>query len=80
MTRSLDRIAADVFNIDITDVHDQMGPATFGQWTSLKHVQLAASVEDELDIKFTAREIRSIRSIGALRALVLSKSTAGPHG
>ncbi|MGH3156176.1 MAG: acyl carrier protein [Streptosporangiaceae bacterium] len=80
MTRSLNRIAADVFNIDITEVHDQMGPATFGQWTSLKQVQLAASVEDELRIKFTAREIRSIRSIGALRALVLSKSAAESHG
>jgi acyl carrier protein len=43
--RSLRAIVAQVLEIDVDEVTDDLGPATTGQWNSLRHIQLAAAVE-----------------------------------
>jgi acyl carrier protein len=67
-------IVARVLDLPAGDVHDEMGPKTVGQWTSLRHIQLIAAVEDAYGIRLNPREIRSVRSVSQLRALVLSKN------
>lgn len=77
VTGQLDDIVADVLGIPPEQVYDSTGPKTASQWTSLRHVQIVAAVEDAFAIRLTPREIRSVRTVGQLRALVLSKSDAG---
>jgi acyl carrier protein len=73
MNNQLDDIVARVLAIPAEDVTEDLGPRIAAQWTSLKHVQLIAALEDAYNIKFTPREIRSARSVSTLRGLIQNK-------
>jgi acyl carrier protein len=66
-------VVGQILEIPLDRVTDDVGPATSGQWTSLKHIQLVAAVEDAYDVRLTPREIRSIRTVGQLRGILASK-------
>jgi acyl carrier protein len=73
MNSQLDEIVARVLAIPAEDVTEDLGPRIAGQWTSLKHVQLIAALEDAYSISFTPREIRSARTVSTLRGLIRHK-------
>jgi len=74
VTASLHAIVARVLEVPPAEVHDDMGPKTARHWTSLKHIQLIAAVEDAYGIQITPREIRSVRTVAGLRMLVQAKN------
>ncbi|MFC7862886.1 acyl carrier protein [Streptomyces murinus] len=74
MAADIESIVARVLAISVDSVHDDMSPETSGVWTSLNHIRLIAAMEDAYKIKFKPKEIRSIRSISALRRIVLMKT------
>jgi acyl carrier protein len=74
METQLNIVVARVMNIPIETVQSDTGPRTLGAWTSLRHVQLIAAVEDSYGIRFSPKEIRSIRSVAILRNLVRAKT------
>jgi acyl carrier protein len=55
------------------ELGDEPACDALGQWNSLQHVQLVAAVEDAYRIRLSAREIRSFRTVGALRQILISK-------
>jgi acyl carrier protein len=67
---SIPSIVASVLGISEAEVDGQTGPATEGGWTSLRHLQIMTVVQHEYAISLTGREIRSVRSVAALRKLV----------
>jgi acyl carrier protein len=69
----LDKLVAGVLGLADGEVGDDTGPATTGEWTSLRHVQIIAAVGREFDVQITPREARSCRSVGNLRALLAEK-------
>lgn len=73
MGSSLRAIVAEVMKIDVDDVTDDLGPATTGQWNSLRHIQLVDAVERAYDIRLSPREIRSFSTYFELRELVSRK-------
>jgi acyl carrier protein len=66
-------IVSGILEIPLTEVSDDVRPATVATWTSLRHVQLMAAVEETYGIKLAAREIRTARSVGKLRELLVTK-------
>jgi acyl carrier protein len=66
-------IVSDILGIPLNEVNDDVRPATVGSWTSLRHVQLMAAVEETYGIKLAARELRTARSVGKLRELLQNK-------
>jgi len=70
-----EQIVATVLEIPAEAVADDLGPSQLGQWTSLRHIQLIAAMEDAYGIKFASREIRSLRTVGELRELVRVKGS-----
>ncbi|SEB30660.1 Phosphopantetheine attachment site [Streptomyces misionensis] len=79
MTAEIKSIVARVLEIPVDSVHDDLSPETSGVWTSLNHVRLIAAVEDAYSIKFQSNEIRSVRSVSALRRIVLMKTGGRRH-
>jgi acyl carrier protein len=75
MTSSLSSIVAEVLGITEAEVADEVSPATCGTWTSLRHVQLLAATEREYGVSFSAREMRTVRSVGQLRRTLQQKGT-----
>jgi len=74
VTSRLDQIVARVLDIPVAEVSGQLGPKVSAQWTSLRHVQLIAAVEDAYGVGFTPREIRSVRDVSGLRDLIVRKA------
>jgi acyl carrier protein len=70
---SLEAIVADVMGVPSEAVTEDFGPVTTAQWTSLRHVQLVSAVQREYDVRLAPREIRSVRSVGDLRAVLRDK-------
>lgn len=66
-------VVAEVMGLPVERVSDDVGPATFGQWTSLRHIQLVAAIEDTYGVHFSPREVRSVRTVGGLRDILGSK-------
>ena len=70
MNGKLVEIVAELFDLDLTGVHDALTPEDVELWDSMNHLRLVSAVEEEFQIKLSMQEIESIRSLGVLRALV----------
>ncbi|EGX58210.1 hypothetical protein SZN_19036 [Streptomyces zinciresistens K42] len=70
---ALTGLVADVLRTPVEEVTEETGPATTSAWTSLRHVQIVSRVEQVYGIRFTGREARGCRTVGALRAALAGK-------
>lgn len=66
-------VIAEVLQISNKDIDDDTGPRTVGSWTSLRHLELVAAVQRAYTVRFSPREIRSIRTVRDLRELLRSR-------
>jgi acyl carrier protein len=67
---SYSELVADVLDIDPEQVQDTVSPASHAAWTSLKHLQLVAAVEENYGIRLSLAEIRSLTSLAQLRRIL----------
>ncbi len=63
-------VVTDIFELDESEVADQLTPDMVDMWDSLSQLRLVTSLEQEFDIKFSMEEIESIDTIGRLKELV----------
>lgn len=73
MTDQLRQIVADVLDLPLAEVTDELGPAVTHLWDSLGHLRIVTAIEDELGIQFTMEEIQSIDGFAKLRGMVSAK-------
>lgn len=66
-------LVAEVLDLPAAQVTEDTGPATTAAWSSLRHVQIVARIEQTYGIRLTAREARTCRSVGKLRAVLAEK-------
>jgi acyl carrier protein len=76
MPSRLLRLVADVLEVPVTEIGPDTGPATAGQWVSLRHLQIVARVEEAYDVSITPREIRRIKSVEDLRDVLRRRGVA----
>jgi acyl carrier protein len=76
MPSQLLHLVAEVLQMPVTEIGPDTGPATTGQWVSLRHLQIIAKVEQTYDVSFTPREIRGIRSVSDLREYLSRQGVA----
>lgn len=76
MPSRLVELVAEVLELPAAEIGQDTGPATTGQWVSLRHLRIVAAVEDTYGVSFTPREIRGIRSVADLRALLAARDVA----
>jgi len=63
---------ASVLEVPAEQITDELGPATCGGWTSLRHVQLVGEAQRRYGVRLTPRQVRSVRCIGDLREVLVS--------
>jgi len=63
-------IVAELFDLDAAAVHEALTPEDVELWDSMNHLRLVSAVEEEFQVKLSMQEIESIRSLGALQALI----------
>jgi acyl carrier protein len=69
----LDKLVADVLGQPESGIDDSTGPATNGDWSSLRHVQIVAAVAEQYDVCITGKEARAVGNVGDLRKLLAEK-------
>ncbi len=52
-----------VFEIDINQISDNVSPQTIEQWTSLRHLQLIISLENEFNITFNNSDLFTMTNL-----------------
>ena len=76
MKKSIHQIFAEVFEIPLSEVNDNLSKSSFEQWDSIMHLTLISEVELELDISFEPEEIEKIDTIKDLITLSSLKTEA----
>jgi acyl carrier protein len=60
----IDSIIAEVFDINICDINEDLTPEDLEKWDSIGQLFLIISIENEFDITLDSNEIFSINSVG----------------
>jgi acyl carrier protein len=70
MNDKLRAIVSELFELDPSQIKDELTPEDVDLWDSLNHLRLVTAVEEEFQLKLSMKEIESIRSLAALRTLI----------
>ena len=69
----LNEVFRDVFEDDDITVDDSTTSADVDGWDSLEHINLINAVEQEFDIKFNMGQILSMKNVGEMADIIISK-------
>ncbi|MFZ5802860.1 MAG: acyl carrier protein [Candidatus Omnitrophota bacterium] len=77
--QNLNQVFQDVFEDKSIAVRDDMTASDVKDWDSLNHVTLIVSVEKTFGVRFTTKEVNSLKNVGEMIDLIGKKknSTGG---
>jgi len=64
------------FHDDSLELKDAMTFSDIRGWDSLAHVNLINALEVEFGLKFGVRELMKMKSVGAIRQVLMAKASA----
>ena len=70
MRDTLDQLIAEILDLDMTQVTDDLSPESAARWDSLNHLRLITAVEHAFEIRLSMHEIMSISNVARLRELI----------
>lgn len=70
----LNEVFCDVFDRGDITVNEGTVAADIKGWDSLQHITLMQAVEDEFDVKFSMKEIVSLKNVGDIAAIIAKKN------
>ena len=73
MGKNVDQLLADLLQIPVTEVTDQLAMTDLDVWDSLKHIELIASLEEQLAVQLTFDDIVAMRSVGDIKRVLSNK-------
>ena len=76
MGKNVEQLLADVLQIPATEVTDQLAMTDLDVWDSLKHIELIASLEEQLNVQLSFDDIVAMRSVGDIKRVLSSKGVA----
>lgn len=73
LKKRMQEIFRDVFDNDNIILTDSTSSDDIEEWDSLGHIQLIKTIEKKLNVKLTAKEIRSWEDVGEMLDCLLNK-------
>ncbi len=64
----LNKILADVLEIEVSAITDQTSPETVQNWDSFNALIIVSELEAKFNVKFTMEEIVAVKNVGDIRA------------
>jgi acyl carrier protein len=74
--RNLEQLLADLLQIPVTEVTAELAMADLEVWDSLKHMELIATLEEQLDIQLSFEDIVVMRSVGDIKRVLHNRGVA----
>ena len=62
MEERIKKVMASVFNMDISEIDNDVSPDSIKTWDSLKHMTLVLALEEEFGIRFKQEQILELLS------------------
>lgn len=59
-------IAASVFNVEVSEIHDELAAGELDAWDSVGNLALLTSIEEELEVDIPIEDIFELTTIGAI--------------
>lgn len=69
----LNNVFQDVFDDETIEVSSATTADDIEDWDSLEHINLMAAVEKEFEIKFSMGQIVTMKNVGEMADIILSK-------
>jgi acyl carrier protein len=69
----INEVFRDVFEDDDITVVDETTADDIEDWDSLEHINLVNAIEQEFGIKFTMGQIVSMKNVGEMADIIMSK-------
>lgn len=69
----LKEIVADTLKIPEGEINEELSPLNYPGWTSLQHIKLISIIEDTYEVKFSLKEMKSLKNYAAFITLLKSK-------
>ena len=66
----LNEVFREVFDDDSITVNAETTAADIEDWASLTHIQLIAAVEDEFGVKFSMKQVSSMKNVGEMAQIL----------
>ena len=66
----LNRVFREVFDDDTITVNASTTAADIDDWDSLTHIPLIAAVEDEFGVKFSMKQVSSMKNVGEMAEII----------
>jgi acyl carrier protein len=73
---NLEQLLAEVLQIPVERVTPELAMQDMDAWDSLKHMELIASLEQQLHIELSFDEIVTMRSVGDIKRVLSAKGVA----
>ncbi|MEL6873297.1 MAG: acyl carrier protein [Pseudomonadota bacterium] len=67
------QIIGKILDVDHTSLNEDSNASNTPNWDSLRHIEVIFAVESAFNVRFTMPEIASLRRLGDIRQLLLSK-------
>jgi len=74
--KNLEQLLADLLQISVSQVTDELAMTDLEVWDSLKHMELIASLEEQLDIQLSFDDIVAMRSVGDIKRVLSDRGVA----
>lgn len=72
----LEKVFREVFDDETIVITDDTSAEDIDAWDSLTHVELIVAVEEEFEMKLSAREIVRLKNVGEFISLIHEKAGA----
>lgn len=69
----LTNIVREVLDAPTLELRDPLQASEVEEWTSLNHIRIVSTAEDEFGVRFTAAEIEKLATVGEFVDLVMRK-------
>lgn len=69
----LTNVFKDVFDLEEVTITDSTTSEDIEDWDSLEHINLIVAVETEFGIKFNMNEVGSMKNVGEMVDIILSR-------
>ena len=68
-------VMANVFQLQPSEIHEDVSPDNLSQWDSIKHMNLVVSLEEEFGVEFPSESIVQMSNF-RLISLIVKETTA----
>jgi acyl carrier protein len=66
-------VLKDSFNIEESEMSDDVKLMNYGEWDSMSHMFFITRLEEEYGIELTGDEIADMQTIGDIKKIIISK-------